>query len=153
MSKKSKNKSKKKNNTTLIPHQVKEKSLIPFEQKTDEYQRESDKKIVFVIKDNYIHKKCELKNFSNTKNLIAKLIYSCTTKRSEVVNNPNIKRINPCDRNNEYKKLFCKDIFKQYESDFYEIICSDTERVFWYFIGNIFHIVLIKCRHLKIDKR
>jgi hypothetical protein len=118
------------NEGSLIPKQTKQNSPIPFEQKTDEYQRENDKKIVFVIKENYLHKNCELKNFSNTKNLIAKLISSCTTRRSEIRNNPNIKRINPSNKNNEYKKLFCKEIFKQYESDFYEIICSDTERVF-----------------------
>ncbi len=144
-------KAKKLKKTSIIPQDIKQKSLIPFEDKTDEYSEQINKKIVFVFKD-YLHSHCWLCNITQTKNLIDKLSHTSTIKRSEMRNNPFIKRVIPCENNNEYKSIFCNK-FEQYESDFYEIICSDTNRVFWYFINNIFHIVLIKDRHLEIDKK
>ena len=142
--------SKKKNNKN------KDNSLIPAQEKKDGFDEEKNKRIVFVFKD-YLHKDCWLCNInkkSKVKNLIDKLSNISKIKISEIGDYKSIiKTVVPCKKNNEYKTLFCKENFKQYESDFYEIIWSDTNRVFWYFINNIFHIILIKDRHLKDDKK
>jgi Rps23 Pro-64 3,4-dihydroxylase Tpa1-like proline 4-hydroxylase len=152
--KKKKRKWNKKQEKTIIPNINQPKTSIPFTDKTDEYSEQINKKIVFVFKD-YLHKECWLGNINKkqAKNLIDKLINTSTVRRNEIQKYSFIKRVYPCKENNEYSKLFCKDTFKQYESDFFEIICSDTNRVFWYFINNIFHIILIKDRHLKTDKK
>jgi len=143
---------KNKENKNIIPNIKQPKSSIPFIEKTDEYNEIISKKIVFVFKD-YLYKECWLGNIKQAKNLITKLSYTSTIKRVDIRSNPFIKRVIPCEKNNEYKKIFCNKVFKQYENDFYEIVCSDTNRVFWYFINNIFHIILIKDRHLKTDKK
>lgn len=140
------------NNKSIIPNNKQPKTTIPFTDKTEEYYEVVNKKIVFIFKD-YLHKECWLGNIRQARNLIDKLSFISTIKKDDIRNNPNIKRVNPCKCNNEYNKLFCKDTFKQYESDFYEIICAGTNRIFWYFINNIFHIILIKDRHLKTDKK
>jgi len=149
---KRKKKLNRKQEKTIIPNIKQPKSSIPFVEKTDEYNEVISKKIVFVFKD-YLHKECWLGNIKQAKNLISKLSHTSTIKRVDIRNSPFIKRVTPCEKNNEYKKVFCDKGFKQYENDFYEIICSNTNRVFWYFINNIFHIILIKDRHLKTDKK
>lgn len=151
--KKDKNKKSKKEPLLIAP-QNKERSLIPISEKTDEYLIELNKKIIFVFKD-YLHKECGFKKITQPKNLINKLTHLSTLTRPEITENTSIiKRIIPFAQKNEYKKLFGRPEFQQYETDFYEVVCYDIERVFWYFVGNIFHIVLIMWwRHLKVDKR
>lgn len=151
-----KKKNKKKTNNNPIPSIKEEKNIIPIpKDKSDEFLHEINKKIVFVFKD-YLHKECELAwlNETRAKSLIYKLSAVSDMKKSNIQNYSNIiRKVSPCEHKNEYKKLFCNKNFEQFENDFYEIDYWDTNRVFWYFISNIFHIVLIKNRHLKIDKK
>lgn len=154
MGKRKKWNNKNKQDKNIIPNLKQPKSSIPIEDKTDEFNDIINKKIVFVFKD-YLHKECWIWkiNTKEAKNLINKLSNTSTIKRNEIQNISFIKRVYPCKERNEYGALFCKDTFSQYTDDFYEIICAGTNRIFWYFINNIFHIILIKDRHLKTDKK
>ncbi len=132
-----------------IPKTKKINTRISIKDKSEEFLKEYWEYIVFVFKD-YIYNKCWLSNIRSSKNLIGKLEFLWTVKRRDIRKYSTIiKRVLPCKENNEYKKLFCIKKFEQYEDEFYEIVCSSTNRIFGYFVSSKFHIVLIKDSHLK----
>jgi hypothetical protein len=125
---------------------------IPPAKWAEEFQLERNKKIVLVIKD-YKHKECSL-NMVKSKGLLEKLEHLCTTTRETMIKDMwgNLKQIGFQGKENAYHSLLNGSL-EQHRDNFYEVVCAGTNRVFGYFINNIFHIVLIKAPHFELKKK
>lgn len=128
---------------------------IPATDQSDEYQSTiENQQISFVFAQEYLYQECELGKLNkNSKKLIQNFCDIQKKTFQEAKNDINkMKKVSRSwKKHNEYSQLFSSK-FKQVESDFYEIFWWDTSRAFWYFINNIFHIVLVKNRHLETKK-